>query len=112
MLYGFLVTLYVFVCILLVLIILIQKGKGSMGLGGLGGSTQMLFGGSGGQDIFQKITWVLATVFVFGSLTLALMKSTQRNTSRYIKPIAQPVMPMPTTTQPLPSTESVPQNPQ
>ena len=75
MLYGLLVTIYSIVCLLLILIILAQKGKSSMGLGGLGAGTQMLFGGSGGQDIFQKTTWVLATLFMVGSLVLALMKS-------------------------------------
>ncbi len=80
MLYGLLVTLYILVCIFLVLIILVQKGKGSTGLGGLGGGTQMLFGGSGGQDIFQKITWVLGAIFIFGSLMLAVMRSTQSRT--------------------------------
>jgi len=48
-----------------------------MGLGSFGGGSQMLFGGSGGQDIFQKITWVLGALFLGGSLLLALMKSTQ-----------------------------------
>ena len=81
MLYGFLVTLFVFVCFLLMLIILVQKGKGSMGIGAMGGSSQMLFGGSGGQDLFQKITWFLGVIFLFGSLSLALMKSSQRTTS-------------------------------
>jgi preprotein translocase subunit SecG len=80
MLYGLLITLYIFVCLFLVLIILVQKGKGSTGLGGLGGGTQMLFGGSGGQDIFQKITWILGAIFIFGSLMLALMRSTQNRT--------------------------------
>jgi len=75
MLFGLLVTLFTFVCFLLVLIILIQQGKGSMGLGSLGGGTQMLFGGSGGQDIFQKITWILGAIFMIGSLVLALMKT-------------------------------------
>jgi len=75
MLYGFLLSIYIFVCFLLMLIILVQKGKGSMGLGGLGGGAQTLFGGSGGQDLFQKITWILGFIFMFGSLSLALMKS-------------------------------------
>lgn len=75
MLYGFLVSLFVFNCLLLILLILIQQGKGNMGLGNMGGGAQMLFGGSGGQDLFQKITWVLGTLFMLGSLTLALMKS-------------------------------------
>lgn len=74
MLYGLLVFLFSLVCIFLVIIILIQKGKSSMGMGSLGGSTQLLFGGSGGQDIFQKITWVLGFLFLSGSLTLAILK--------------------------------------
>jgi len=81
MLYGFLLTLYIFNCFLLIMIILIQQGKGNMGLGNMGGGAQMLFGGSGGQDLFQKITWVLATIFMAGSLLLALMKSSGGTTS-------------------------------
>jgi len=83
MLYGFLVTLFVFVCLLLVLVVLIQKSKGSIGMGGLGGGSQMLFGGSGGQDLFQKITWGLGAIFMTLSLLLALMKSSG-GTSRYL----------------------------
>jgi preprotein translocase subunit SecG len=83
-LYSLLVTAYIFICLLLVLLVLIQKGKGSMGLGAFGGGTQMLFGGSGGQDLFQKITWGLGAIFLIGSLTLALMKSSQVTTSQYI----------------------------
>ena len=77
MLYGILVTFWVINAFLLVLLILIQQGKGSMGLGSLGGGSQMLFGGSGGQDIFQKATWVMGTIFMAGAFTLALMKSSQ-----------------------------------
>lgn len=75
MLYGFLLTLFVILCALLVIIIMIQKGKSSAGLGNLGGSTQMLFGGSGGQDMFQKITWIMGGLFLAGSLLLAIMKA-------------------------------------
>ncbi len=84
MLFGLLLTLFIFVCIFLILMVLVQKGKGSVGLGGLGGGSQMLFGGSGGQDIFQKITWVLGALFIFGSLALALMKSVQYQSSHYL----------------------------
>lgn len=96
MLYGFLVAGYVFVCILLIAFILIQKGKGGAGLGAIGGGSQMLFGGSGGQDIFQKITWILGAIFIFSSLVLSLMKSTQSQTSRYIRTAQKPapIMPM------------------
>lgn len=98
MLYGFLLSIYVFVSILLILLILIQKGKGSMGLGGLGGGAQMLFGGGGGQDIFQKITWVLGAIFVFGALILSLMRSAESKKFRYVQTktaVQQPVKPTP-----------------
>lgn len=77
MLYGLLLTCYFIVCILLILIVLIQKSKSSMGIGSIGGSNQMIFGASGGQDIFQKATWILGGLFMAGSLILALMKSHQ-----------------------------------
>lgn len=56
-----------------------------MGLGNLGGTSQILFGGSGGQDILQKATWFLGTIFIFGSLGLAVIKSKTSKESRYIK---------------------------
>jgi preprotein translocase subunit SecG len=96
MLYGFLLTLYLINCLFLVLIVLMQKGKSSLGLGGLGGGAQMLFGGSGGQDLFQKITWVLGSIFVIGSMFLSLMKSTEHKKFRYLAPtktISQPLIP-------------------
>lgn len=77
MLYGLLLTVYFINCLLLILIVLIQKSKSSMGIGSIGGGSQMLFGGSGGQDIFQKITWTLGGIFMASSLLLALMKSHQ-----------------------------------
>lgn len=94
MLYGLLITVHVIICILLVLIIMVQKGKSSMGLGGLGGGAQMLFGGSGGQDIFQKITWILGTIFMAGSLGLALLKSREVKSFRYFKPMSQNTAPL------------------
>jgi preprotein translocase subunit SecG len=102
MLVGLLTTLLVIDGLLLVLFILIQKGKGNMGLGALGGGAQMLFGGSGGQDLFQKITWVLGGLFMLGSLGLSILKS--RTTSDYISK-NRPVIPMSRT---LPQGSSVP----
>jgi len=43
----------------------------------MGGGTQMLFGGGGGQDLFQKTTWVLGAILLFGSLGLAIWKAKQ-----------------------------------
>jgi len=85
MLYEFLLTLYVINCFLLIAIILVQKGKSSLGIGAFGGGAQMLFGGSGGQDLFQKITWVLGAIFMVGSLALSLIRTRETKQFRYIK---------------------------
>ena len=82
MLVGFLTFAFVVLCLFLGLFILIQQGKGDMGLGSLGGSTQMLFDGSGGQEFFVKTTWILGSFFIFGSLGLAILKSREINRSR------------------------------
>jgi len=97
MLYGFLLTLYLINCFFLVVIILMQKGKGGLGLGSLGGGAQMLFGGGGGQDLFQKITWVLGSIFMIGAMILSLMKSTEHKKFRYIntKALTQQTLPQP-----------------
>ena len=81
MLFGFLATLFALLSVLLVFLIMLQKGKGSLGLGTMGGGAQMLFGGSGGQDLFQKTTWVLLALFMGGSLGLSIMKS--RSATKY-----------------------------
>jgi preprotein translocase subunit SecG len=87
--FALLTTLFVFVCFLLILLILIQKGKGTMGLGSIGGGAQMLFGGSGGQDLFQKMTWILGAIFMFGSLILSIMKTSDYQSSRYFRATTQ-----------------------
>lgn len=55
-----------------------------MGLGNFGGSNLALFGGSGGQNIFQKITWGLGAIFMAGSLVLAILKTQYERGSRYM----------------------------
>ena len=72
--FSLLTVLYGTMCCLIVLLVLIQKGKGNMGLGSMGGGNQMLFGSSGGQDIFQKLTWVLCALLLIGSLSLSVLK--------------------------------------
>jgi protein translocase SecG subunit len=87
MLFGILASVFVLLCFLTILLILLQKGKGSLGLGTMGGGTQMLFGGSGGQDLFQKATWVLLAFLMMGSLGLSIMKS--RSGNHYVQRSAQ-----------------------
>jgi len=108
MLYGLLITGYVFVCFLLVAIILIQKGKGSTGFGAIGGGSQLLFGGSGGQDIFQKTTWVLGSIFILSSLVLSIMKTRQSHTFKYVTQTQEQLPAMPAQAEP----SAQPQEPQ
>jgi protein translocase SecG subunit len=80
----FLTILFAILCVFLVLFILIQQGKGDMGLGGLGGG-QMLFGGSGGQDFFQKATWIMGSIFILGALGFSVLKTKETSKSRIEK---------------------------
>ena len=84
MLFGLLVSPYIICCLFLMLLVLLQKGKGSMGLGNLGGGAQLLFGGSGGQDMFQKMTWIFGAIFMGGSLFLSLYKANEYRSARYL----------------------------
>jgi len=90
---GLLITFLCIDALLLILMVMIQKGKSGMGLGALGGGTQMLFGGSGGQDLFQKITWVLTTIFMVGSLLLSIMWTRSVRSSVGTRPIPTQQMP-------------------
>lgn len=82
MLVGILSFLFVLCALFLAIFVLIQQGKGDMGMGSLGGSTQMLFGGSGGQSFFEKTTWVLGAIFMLGALGLSVLKSREIRSSR------------------------------
>ena len=85
MLLEILTSLFTVVCFFLILLIFLQKGKGNMGLGAMGGGAQMLFGGSGGQDLFQKSTWYLVAVFLVGSMGLSVYKNKVSKQARHIK---------------------------
>ena len=79
--FALLMGFFIILVVILAIFILIQQGKGDLGLGSMGG-TQALFGGSGGQDFFEKTTWTLGFLFIFGSLGLAILKSKERNESK------------------------------
>lgn len=73
--FSLLTFLYGLMCCMIIMLVLIQRGKGSMGLGNMGGNNQMLFGSSGGQDIFQTATWILCALLLGGSLLLSTLKN-------------------------------------
>ena len=73
---------FVFLSIMLALSILIQQGKGEIGLiGGANQGGQLIFGGSGGSNFFEKLTWVLGALFIAGSLFLSLYQTKQTSQS-------------------------------
>lgn len=78
--FTFFMILFVILCVFLAIFILIQQGKGDLGLGSMGGS-QMLFGGSGGQNFFEKATWTMGAIFILGALGLSILKSKEQRAS-------------------------------
>lgn len=95
MLIELLYVLFVTLSFLIIFIVLLQKSKGSLGLSGaLGGHAQAMFGGSGGQDVFQRATWLFIACFMGGSLVLAILKNRSVNLSRYFSgEVAQLITP-------------------
>lgn len=75
--------LYGFLAFFTILLVLMQKGKSNMGFGSVGGSNQMLFGSSGGQTLFQKITWTCCILLLGGSLILSVVRGKQGVASAY-----------------------------
>ncbi|PIE71629.1 MAG: preprotein translocase subunit SecG [Deltaproteobacteria bacterium] len=103
----FIVSVHVFVSIVLILIVLLQTGKGaSMGAVFGSGSSQALFGPSGGTTFLSKATTAMAIIFMVTSLTLAVMSGSKPKSSVVLEaksPVteaatAQPAVPQPAET--------------
>lgn len=71
----FVTVVHVLTCILLVLVVLIQSGKGAEISTSFGGSSQTVFGSSGGANFFTRFTSGAAAIFMVTSVTLTLMGS-------------------------------------
>jgi len=72
--YGFLIVIFVIVCILMVVSILLQSSKGgglASSFGGLGSSN--VLGPRGAASFLQKATTVLAVVYMLLSIFIGLM---------------------------------------
>ena len=70
--------LHVGTCVLLILTVLLQSGKGADISATLGGSSQTIFGSSGGANFFQKLTATLAAIFFCTSMVLTLINSQEK----------------------------------
>lgn len=69
----FLTIIHISTIVLLVIAVLLQSGKGAEISASFGGSSQTVFGSSGGANFFQKMTYGLAAVFMMTSLTLTIL---------------------------------------
>ncbi|MFH1654130.1 MAG: preprotein translocase subunit SecG [Pseudomonadota bacterium] len=65
------------ICVILILTILLQVGKGADIGAVFGGASQTLFGSRGPATFLNKMTIVLAILFLATSLTLAQMAKTR-----------------------------------
>jgi preprotein translocase subunit SecG len=74
----FVTVIHVMTCILLILVVLPQSGKGADISASLGGSSQTIFGSSGGANLFTRVTSVLAAIFFVTSLSLTVLRSQSR----------------------------------
>jgi len=71
---AILTGIHVLVCVLLIMIVLLQTGKGAeMGAAFGGGYSQTIFGSSGPVSFLNKLTTIVAVVFMVTSLLLAFM---------------------------------------
>lgn len=74
----FVTVIHICTCLLLILVILIQSGKGAEISASLGGSSQTVFGSSGGANFFTRFTSVMAAVFMATSLILTVLGNQSR----------------------------------
>ena len=88
----FITVVHIFTVVLLVVAVLLQSGKGAEISATFGGSSQTVFGSSGGQNFFQKLTYTLAGVFMCTSLILTVLPSKLKRSvlDGYTPPAAAP----------------------
>ncbi|MBF0099389.1 MAG: preprotein translocase subunit SecG [Desulfobacterales bacterium] len=96
--------IHIVVCVGLILIVLLQTGKGAnLGAAFGGGSSQTLFGTTGATSFLNKLTTVIAIIFMLTSLSLAYHSSEKPSQSVVIERTteqsnqASPTQPAPTT---------------
>ncbi len=108
-------VIHIITSVLIVMVVLVQSGKGAEVSASFGGSSQTVFGSTGGSSFFTKFTWAAAGVFVATSIVLTILggqskksvfegspfaapPATQQTTQQTQKaPAAQPKVPVPST---------------
>lgn len=93
MLVGFLITIDVLVCFLLILVVLMQSGKGGVSNAfGIGGASQTIFGAGQAGNVLTRATWVLGGSFLLLSFLIAYLggPSGGRTNKPLLQPTARP----------------------
>jgi protein translocase SecG subunit len=75
MLYEIGITFYIILILVLILLVMVQRGHGGFWSGPGNNDSVTLFGGSGGSDVLQKVTWVCGFIFIILTLSLSLYKT-------------------------------------
>lgn len=75
---NFVTVIHILTCLLIVTVVLMQSGKGADISATLGGSSNTVFGSSGGANFFTKATFVLAAIFGITSLSLTVMSGREK----------------------------------
>ena len=91
-------VVHIATCVLLVLVVLVQSGKGAEISASFGGSSQTVFGSSGGANFFTRFTGGAAAVFFCTSIFLTIHGSAQSKGSVFDKggattPATAPIAP-------------------
>jgi len=102
---GLLIALHVLVSIALIIIVLLQgSGKGAeMGASFGAGSSQTVFGATGGQTFIHKLTTGAAVIFMLTSLTLAYFHGQPGSSSVMPESVAPAPAAAPATPAPAPA---------
>ena len=108
--YTVLVIIHVIVCLLMIGAILLQSGKGAEIGAAFGGSSQTVFGSRGPANFLSKFTVITAFVFMFTSLSLAILAKERNFSSTVIDLNKKPAESTPSSTPPLPP-HLLPRNP-
>ena len=77
----FVTVIHVIVCVLLILVVLLQQGKKD-GMGSaFGGGSSSVFGARGAETFLEKLTKILAIIFMCTSLSLVYFSSQESSGS-------------------------------
>jgi preprotein translocase subunit SecG len=94
-------AIHITVSLFLIFIVLIQGGKGAeLGAAFGGGSSQTLFGGRGAATFLNKMTTVVAVVFMLSSLLLAIVSVRGASVIKSTAPVEEPLQRQPFQTAP------------